>query len=227
MNQIRSVLVALASAAVIAGVAGCGTSSTPHPTTSNARSVQSTTITSAPAPNAQPGCVDPDQQAVTDLMTQERDGFLDWMRDFGPQQRPDQPYKLVVTTKTYRSGTPTAGTQSLVFKISQDTGAAHEGHPDTTFNALNYDLTKRAPITFDTLFKPGTNPLEVLNPTVLRELVHGSDYRVNDLDVHNYENFALTEDAVIFFFGQDEVVRDNNGPHQVSVPRTELAPLLA
>ena len=257
MNQIRSVLVALASAAVITGAAGCGTSSTPHPTTSNARSVQSTTITSAPAPNAQPGCVDlggtvaadqtchvkssasnykldmsfpldyPDQQAVTDLLTQERDGFLDWMRDFGPRQRRDQPYKLVVTTKTYRSGTSAAGTQSLVFKISQDTGAAHEGHPDTTFNALNYDLTKRAPITFDTLFKPGTNPLEVLNPTVLRELVHGSDYRVNDLDVHNYKNFALTEDAVIFFFGQDEVVRDNNGPHQVSVPRTELAPLLA
>ncbi len=174
MNQIRSVLVALASAAVITGAAGCGTSSTPHPTTSNARSVQSTTTTSAPAPNAQPGCVDlggtvaadqtchvkssasnykldmslpldyADQQAVTDLLTQERDGFLDWMRDFGPQQRRDQPYKLVVTTKTYRSGTPTAGTQSLVFKISQDTGAAHEGHPDTTFNALNYDLTKRA-----------------------------------------------------------------------------------
>jgi hypothetical protein len=32
---------------------------------------------------------------------------------------------------------------------------------------------------------------------------------------------------VIFFFGQDDVVRDNNGPHQVSVPRADLAPLLA
>jgi hypothetical protein len=257
MNQIRSVLVAFASAAVITGAAGCGTSSTPHPTTSNAPSVRTAATTSAAATGAQPGCADlggtvdadqichvksaasnyfidmsfpldyPDQQAVTDLLTDERDRFLDWMGDFGPQQRRNQPYQLVVTAKTYRSGTPTAGTQSLVAEISDDTGAAHQGHPNTTFKALNYDLTKRAPITFDTLFKPGTNPLEVLNPIVQRELVHGLDYQVNDLNMHTYRNFAITDDAVIFFFGHDEVVRDNNGPHQVSVPRADLAPLLA
>ena len=67
----------------------------------------------------------------------------------------------------------------------------------------------------------------MLNPIVQRELVHGLDYQVNDLNMHTYRNFAITDDAVIFFFGQDEVVRDNNGPHQVSVPRADLAPLLA
>jgi hypothetical protein len=40
-------------------------------------------------------------------------------------------------------------------------------------------------------------------------------------------NFALTDDAVIFFFGQDDVIVDNDGPHHVSVPRTDLASLLA
>jgi hypothetical protein len=48
-----------------------------------------------------------------------------------------------------------------------------------------------------------------------------------DLDEKKYQNFALTDDAVIFFFGQDQVVMDNAGPHKVSVPRTELAPLMA
>jgi len=41
-------------------------------------------------------------------------------------------------------------------------------------------------------------------------------------------NFALTDDAVIFFFGEGQLVpADNTGPRQFSVPRTELAPLMA
>jgi len=110
-----------------------------------------------------------------------------------------------------------------VFEISEDSGAAHQGHPNTTFNALNYDLAKQAPITFDTLFKPGTNPLEVLNPIVQREL----DAPAENLEVRAYQNFALTDDAVIFFFGENHVVPDNNGPHKVSVSRAELASVLA
>ena len=34
-------------------------------------------------------------------------------------------------------------------------------------------------------------------------------------------------DAVTFFFGEDEAVADNGGPHHVSVPRSELVTLLA
>ena len=75
-----------------------------------------------------------------------------------------------VTAKTFRSGTPTSGTQSLVLDIDDDTGAAHEGHPNTWFKAFNYDVGKHAPITFDTLFKPGTDPLAVLNPMVKHEV---------------------------------------------------------
>jgi hypothetical protein len=40
---------------------------------------------------------------------------------------------------------------------------------------------------------------------------------------HGYQNFAITNDAVIFFFDHDFL---QEGPHKVSVPRTELAPLL-
>jgi len=160
----------------------------------------------------------PDQQAVTDLVTHERDEFINWVAEYGGDGR-NRPYEEVVTAKTYRS----AGSQSLVFEISEDSGAAHQSHPNTTFNALNYDLAKQAPITFDTLFKPGTNPLEVLNPIVQREL----DAPAENLEVRAYQNFAITDDAVIFFFGENHVVPDNNGPQKVSVSRAELASVLA
>jgi len=49
----------------------------------------------------------------------------------------------------------------------------------------------------------------------------------DDFGAHSYQHFAITDDAVIFFFAQDQVIPDNNGPHRLSVPRTELAALLA
>ena len=168
----------------------------------------------------------PEQQAVTDYLTQDRADFVDWFTKFAPDGR-DRPYIHNVTAKTFRSGAPTSGTQSLVLEVDDDTGAAHQGHPNTWYKAFNYDLGTHTPITFDTLFKPGTDPLAVLNPIVQREFGTHREMPLQDLDANTYRNFAITDDAVIFFFGQDEVVPDNNGPHRVSVTRAELAPLLA
>lgn len=239
----------IAAAAVIAGGAGCGTPSPAHQTTSTAPTA---TVSTSVAAQGQSACADldgtvgpdgiclvrsatatyktdmsfpldyPEMPAVAAFLKRDRDAFIDWVADVGARQQGGQPYQYIVTAKTYRSGTPGSGTQSLVLKIDNDTGLAHEGHPDTTFRAFNFDLAKRVPITFDTLFRPGTHPLDVLNPIVLREL-HA---RSADLDEKTYQNFAITDDAVIFFFGQDQVVRDNAGPHKVTVPRSELAPLL-
>lgn len=165
----------------------------------------------------------PDMSAVGAFLKRDRDDFVDWVAEVGPQQKRGRPYQYIVTAKTFRSGTPGAGTQSLVLKIDNDTGLAHEGHPNTTFRAFNFDLAKHTAITFDTLFKPGTKPLDVLNPIVRREL----DAPTAELDEKTYQNFAITNEAVIFFFGQDQVVQDNAGPHQVKVPRVDLAALLA
>lgn len=251
----RSALVTIMAVAMIAGAVGCSTSSIAHQTTSAATSVEATTSPALPSPAAQgqslctglSGSVRPDQtchvhsaasaykidmsfpldypdmRAVTDFLKQDRDAFLDWVTKFGPSDRRGRPYQYVVTAKTFRSGTSESGTLSLVLEIDNDTGLAHEGHPDTTFQAFNFDLAKHAPITFGTLFKPGTKPLEVLNPIVQRELNAPSA----DLDEKTYQNFAITNDALIFFVGQNQVAQDNNGPHKVTVPRTELAPLLA
>lgn len=164
----------------------------------------------------------PDPQAVIDYLTQDRADFVDWIAKFGGNG-PTRQYMHDVNATTYRS----SGTQSLVLDTDDDTGFTHEDHPGTYYKTFNYDLSKRAPITYDTLFKPGTNPLGVLNPIVERELGKHPYTPVKDLDATTYRNFAITDDAVIFFFGEDQAVADNNGPHQVSVPRSELASLLA
>jgi hypothetical protein len=165
----------------------------------------------------------PDQQALADALTQQRDGFVDWVGKAVPRPFP---YELGVVGKAYHSGTPASGTQSLVLDIGSDTGV----HPVGTYKALNYDLGKHAPITFDTLFKPGAQPLDMLNPIVQRELdKHGGPgtLSLNDLGVNAYRNFAITDDAVIFFFNQDGLLPHEDGPLEVDVPRTDIASLLA
>jgi hypothetical protein len=171
----------------------------------------------------------PDQQALSAGLTHERDGFVSWVAKYRPDGR-DRLYQEVVTATTYRSGTPATGTQSLVLEVEDDIGAAHQGHPDSRYTAFNYDLGKRAPITFDTLFKAGTTPLDVLYPAVQRELAKHQGPAAptfDGLDANAYQNFAITDDAVIFFFGENRLIQDDNGPHEVSVPRADLASLMA
>jgi len=165
----------------------------------------------------------PDQQAVFDYLAQDRADFLKWMTETGPQQPRNRPYIHRVTAKTFRSTTPTAGTQSLLLDIDDDTGAAHEGHPNTWYQAFNYDLAAHAPITFEGLFKPDADPLAVLNPIVEREL----DAPPDALDADAYRNFAITDDALVFYFGESQFRPANMGPHHISVPRDQLAALLA
>lgn len=165
----------------------------------------------------------PDMPAVTDFLKQDRGAFLDWVAKFGPSDRRGRPYQYIVTSKSYPSGKRDSGTQSLVLRIDNDTGAANEGHPNTTFRAFNFDFARHAPITFDTLFRPGSKPLEVLNPIVQHEF----DAPSADLDGRSYQTVAITDEAVIFFFGQNQVVQDNGGPREVTVPRTDVASLLA
>jgi len=164
----------------------------------------------------------PDEQPLADVLTQQRDQFVDYAQKYPLRDRP-VPYKLEATGTAYRSGTPPSGTQSLVFEFANDTGAANAGDPVTSYKAFNYDLSKGAPITFGTLFRPGTTPQDVerevkkSGPAVLPPY--------DSFGVHRYQNFAITDTAVIFFFDHDVLHED--GSPEVTVPRTELAALLA
>ncbi len=248
----RNILIALTSAAAVISAAGCGTPSTPAASTPTSTAASSSGQ-SSPTAGVQSACdklagtvgadktchvqaatptykidfrfpVDyPDQQSLTDFLTQRRDEFVDWVAKSRPMEIP---YELDVIGEAYHSGTPTSGTQSLVLTIGSDTGV----HPVTTYKAFNYDVGKHAPITFDTLFKPGSAPLDVLNPIVQRELdKHGGGNPVfaTDIGPDVYQNFAITDDTVNFFFDQDWLLPHEQGPLEVDVPRGELAPLLA
>ena len=168
----------------------------------------------------------PDQQALTAYLTPARDGFVNVSEMPGSY---NLPYELDAKGTGYRSGSPTGGTQSVVFTMWQNVGGAH---PQTWYNSFNWDLGKKAPITFDTLFKPGTKPLDVIYPAVeqylqkQQGLIDGIPPSVG-LDPAKYQNFALTDDSLIFFFSQGELFTESAGPVEASVPRATVAPLLA
>ena len=168
----------------------------------------------------------PDQQALTGYLTQTRDGFVNVSEMPGSY---NLPYELDVKGAGYRAGPPAAGTQSVVLTMWQNVGGVH---PQTWYKSFNWDAGKKAPITFDTLFKPGTKPLDVIYPAVeqylqkQQGLIDGIPASVG-LDPAKYQNFALTDDALLFFFGQGELFAESAGPVEASVPRATVAPLLA
>jgi hypothetical protein len=168
----------------------------------------------------------PDEPAIAAYLTQTRDGFVNVSEMPGSR---GLPYVLDANGTAYHSGLAPRGTQSVVLEIYQNVGGAH---PQTWYRAFNYDLAAKAPITFDSLFRRGVRPLDVVYPAVQKQLqsTTGIDQPVlpgDGLDPQNYQNFAITDDSVTFFFGQGELLPEAAGATQATIPRTELAPILA
>lgn len=168
----------------------------------------------------------PDQQALTAYLTQTRDGFVNVAETPGSW---NLPYVLDAKGTSYRSGPDNAGTRSVVFEVYENVGGAH---PQTWYKAFNWDVVKKAPVTFDTLFKPGTRPLDVIYPIVQSEVnrqlgVEAPISPADGLDPAKYQEFAITDDSVTFFFGQGEMMAGAGGALQATIPRAAIAPMLA
>ncbi|GFG76659.1 esterase [Mycobacterium botniense] len=166
----------------------------------------------------------PDQQALLDYLTQNRDGFINVAQTPGARE---VPYQMDVTAEQYRSGQPPHGTQSVVLKVFEDLGGPR---PSTSFKAFNYDLDPPHPVTFDTLFAPGSKPLDAIYPVVQRELgrqtgLGGAILPGAGLDPSHYQNFAITDDDLIFYFAPGELLPPFAGATQVRVPRSAIPPL--
>jgi len=169
---------------------------------------------------------DADMAPMIDYLTQTRDGFVNVSQMPGSR---DLPYELDAHATEYHSGTPRHGTQSVVFKIFQDVGGAH---PVTWYKAFDYNLDTGQPITFDTLFKPGSKPLAVIFPIVQADLARQTGQPAlipqgDGMDPSHYQNFAITDDELIFFFSQGELLSSDAGANVVHVPRSAVASLLA
>ena len=166
----------------------------------------------------------PDEQALTDYITQNRDGFVNVAQGSGAR---DQPYQMEATTEQYTAGQPPHDTRSVVLKFFQDLGGSH---PSTWYKAFNYNLGTKQPITFDNLFAPGTTPLDNIFPIVQRQLNRQNPLGAailpsTGLDPSHYQNFAITDDQLIFYFAPGEMLPAIGGPAQAQVPRNAIPPL--
>ena len=160
----------------------------------------------------------PDVQPVFDYVKQTRDGFLNVAKM--PDGRA-MPYELDTTATQYSSDLPPRGTQSVVFETYQGVGGAH---PQTFYKSFNWDQGLRKPITIDNLFRQGTAPFPVLFPLVQAEVDKqlGQPTMIAPevgLDPTKYQNFAITNDSLIFFFSQGDLLPEAAGALQVTVPR--------
>lgn len=162
----------------------------------------------------------PDEQAIVDYLSQTRDGFVSIA---GTPDSRTLPYEMDVTGESFRS----AQTRSVVLTLFQDVGSAH---PTTWFKSFTYDVNRSRPVTFDTLFAPDAEPLDSISPIVVRTLesetgLFGSISPGDGRDASRYQNFAVTDDAVIFFFGRAEMLPSYAGETSVTVPRDQIPPL--
>jgi hypothetical protein len=166
----------------------------------------------------------PDEQALVDYIAQNRDGFVNVAQSSGGR---DQPYQLEATTDQHSSGQPPHNTRSAVLKLFQDVGGAH---PSIWYKAFNYNLGTKQPITFDNLFAPGTSPLDTIFPIVQRDLERQTPLGAailpsTGLDPSHYQNFAITDDQLIFYFAPGEILPAFAGAVQAQVPRNAIPPL--
>lgn len=178
----------------------------------------------------------PDVVPMIDYVKQTRDGFLNVANMPGTG---DMPYELDMRATEFESAVPEPvpvpapvpprGTQSLVFETYQDVGGAR---PQTFFKTFNWDQRLRAPITIDNLFRVGTQPFPVIMSIVQNMLTMQSGQPVLlplgvGLDPATYRNFAITNDTLIFYFSQGEVLPESAGAFQVAVPRAQIDSILA
>jgi hypothetical protein len=168
----------------------------------------------------------PDPKNLFDYVRETRDGFLNVTKT--PDGR-TTPYALDTTSTEYYSAVPPRGTQSVVLETYESMGGPH---PQTFFKAFNWDQGYRKPITIDTLFRDGTAPLPVLYPLVAAELEKqlGQPNLLSPtagLDPATYQNFVITNDSLIFFFSQGEVLPEPAGAVAVTVPRGPVDAMIA
>jgi hypothetical protein len=168
----------------------------------------------------------PDVQPVFDYVKQTRDGFLNVAKM--PDSRA-MPYELDTTETEFNSTVPPRSTQSVVFKTYQGVGGAH---PTTFYKSFNWDQGLRRPITIDNLFREGTAPFPIIFPLVQAEVDKqlGQQVAIDPsvgLDPTKYENFAITNDQLIFFFSQGDVLPEAAGALQVAIPRGPVDAMIA
>jgi Protein of unknown function (DUF3298) len=177
----------------------------------------------------------PDDQPVTDYLIQNRDKVINGSQGPGPKYLP---YQTIITSETLRSGQPVRtipeygrpwhGTQSLVLLNILSLGDSKAGG---RYKSFTFDFDTNHPITYDNLFPPGTNPMDSIYPAVAAELERqfiSRHFRLSasvGRDPAHYQKFAITDQAVIFYFDVGELLPPEAGYFFAPVSRANLPPL--
>lgn len=177
----------------------------------------------------------PDAAPVTTYLQQVRGNLVNAANDGGARYLP---YETYVTSESYSSGQPQrttqeygqpwSGTRTLVLKVFDD---IFSQPVRVRYKTFTYDHNSGRPIQFGDLFAPGTNPMDaiysVVAPELAKQLQPWRFQLAPDVgkDPKNYQNFAITDDTVTFFFDQGQFLMDKAGTLEVPVARMSLPPL--
>lgn len=194
----------------------------------------------------------PDQKPVAEYVAQTRDAFLNSARSGAPRSAP---YELSIKPAEYTSSIPPRGTQAVVFTVKQNVGGTQPQTTYKAFNwdqtyrkAITY-----APAPDDKEHAPlwqVDDPLKTVAPIVQADLQQQLapppaqpeqsttttsatappplPFAQSALyDPANYQNFAVVNDGVIFFFDQGVLLPASAGGLHVLVPRSAIDPMIA
>jgi hypothetical protein len=183
----------------------------------------------------------PDDQAVTSYVSQKRDHVISAAGAPGAR---NLPYELYITTESYTSGQPQRstvstgnnmiprepphGTQSMVLKVYENVDGAPVG---VRYKCFTYDFDQNRPVTFENLFAPGSNPMDAIYPAVAADLArqfYDRNFTLSPTVGRNpihYQNFAITDDAVTFYFDVSEFLPFEAGAIYSTVARKNIPPL--
>ncbi|WP_166548223.1 MULTISPECIES: RsiV family protein [unclassified Mycobacteroides] len=203
----------------------------------------------------------PEQKSMAEYIAKTRDAFLNSAKSGTARSTP---YQLSIKPTEYTSAIPPRGTQTVVFKVYQNTGT-----PQTTYKAYNWDQSYRKAITYTAAPDDKENvplwrvddPLKTVAPIVQALLqqqlappvapptpttTSGQPTTTTSsttttpppppplpfspaslYNPANYQNFAILNDGVAFYFDQGALLPDSFGALQVLVPRSAIDPMIA
>jgi hypothetical protein len=171
------------------------------------------------------------------VMEQNIDAYLEILRfdflrdfaDFGLVDSAGNPWSLNVDYETFNHSPDVL---SLKFTIAEYTGGAHG---NLVFETFIFDLAENRVLELADLFQPGVDPLATIAPLV-HDLALAEMTDMSDPDwiatgtaplPENYQSFALTADALVFFFPPYQLAAYAAGPQTISLPLSDLADVLA
>lgn len=194
----------------------------------------------------------PDQKPIAEFIAQTREAFLNTAKSGAPHSAPSE---LSIKPTEYTSSIPPRGTQTVVFTVNQNVGGAQPQTKYKAFNwdqtyrkAITFsaasDDKEHAPLW------QVDDPLKTVAPIVQAELQQqlappsadpGQSTTTTSTtapaplpfaqsalyDPANYQNFAVVNDGVIFFFDQGVLLPASAGALHVLVPRSAIDPMIA